>query len=60
MNVFRTALITCLVVSVVVPVSSQNRVIWEAYVKPERIAITKATGPIKTSSTPSSRVTSWR
>ena len=39
MNVFRTALITCLVVSVVVPVSSQNRVIWEAYVKPDRIAV---------------------
>jgi hypothetical protein len=39
MNVFRTALITCLVVSVVVPVSSQNRVIWEAYVQPERIAV---------------------
>jgi hypothetical protein len=39
MNVFRTALITCLVVSVVVPVSSQNRIIWEAYVKPERIAV---------------------
>lgn len=39
MNVFRTALITCLVVSVAVPVSSQNRVIWEAYVKPERIAV---------------------
>ncbi len=39
MNVFRMVFITCLVVSVVVPVSSQNRVIWEAYVKPERIAV---------------------
>jgi len=39
MNVFRTALIICLVVSVVVPVFSQNRVIWEAYVQPERIAV---------------------
>ena len=39
MNVFRMVLLTSLVVSVVVPVSSQNRVIWEGYVKPERIAV---------------------
>lgn len=39
MNVIRMALITCLVVWVVAPVSSQNRVIWEAYVQPERVAV---------------------
>lgn len=39
MNVVRTALVTCLVVSFVVPVVSQNRVIWKASVMPERIAV---------------------